>query len=281
MSTITIWSESGGVGKTTTTLNLAAALTNSGQRVLIVDLDPQPASVTDHAGYGHVKTSDSPHLRDALIEDSITLQDIIIPGDYDIVPAHEALSTLEGAARDARITMAEFLLKSELAEVGDDYDYILIDPPATLSLLVDNALIASDHVLIPTELTPKGERSVDGVIDTVTALASQLQRAQPDFELDILGVLPNRVEQNTVTQSVRDRLDTRDVPVIPVTIPDYNVFQKSWDAHTDIFAYAAETDLRSYQKAVLDAYSELAAYVIVETTASANPLRTPLPNADD
>lgn len=281
MPTITIWSESGGVGKTTTTLNLAAALTNTEQRVLVVDLDPQPASVTDHAGHGHAKTNDGPHLRDALLDDSVSLQDIIIPGDYDIVPAHEALSTLEGAARDARITMAEFLLKSELATVSDEYDFVLIDPPATLSLLVDNALIASDHVLIPTELTPKGERSVDGVLDTVTALETQLQRAQPDFSLEILGVLPNRVEKNTVTSAVRDRLDARDVPVIPVTIPDYNVFQKSWDAHTDIFAYAAASDLRPYQEAVLDSYSDLAAHVIVETTASGNPLRTPLPSADD
>lgn len=282
MTTITIWSESGGVGKTTTTLNLAAALSRQDQRVLIVDLDPQPASVTDHAGQSRHKTSASPNLRDVLLESAVELQDIIIPGEsFDIVPAHEDLATLEAAARDSRMTMAEFLLKTELTTVEENYDFVLIDPPATLSLLVDNALIASDHVLIPTELTPKGERSVSGVLDTVSALETQLKRAQPDFELDVLGILPNRVENSTVSRGVRDRLTVLDTPIIPLDVSDYNVFQKSWDARMDIFEYAETYGLRPYQESVLDAYEALSQYVLDETTDQSEESYTVTPPADD
>lgn len=260
MTTITIWSESGGVGKTTTALNLAAALGRTGRSVLLVDLDPQPASLTDHAGYPEQKTADRDEtIVKALLEEGIELSDIIIEDElFDLVPGHESLASLESIVRAEGISMAEFLLRSTLAPQTDAYDYVLIDPPATLNLLVDNALIASGNVLIPVEMTRKGERSVSGVIETVDALESQLQRAQPDFELDVLGVLPNKVSGSSLNQEVRESLDEEDVEVLAVTIPDYNVLEEAWDARLDIFRYAEEHGLRPYQEQLLDAYMELA-----------------------
>ena len=260
MTTITIWSESGGVGKTTTALNLAAALGRTGRSVLLVDLDPQPASLTDHAGYPEQKTADRDEtIVKALLEEGVELSDIIIEDElFDLVPGHESLASLESTVRAEGISMAEFLLRSTLAPQTDAYDYVLIDPPATLNLLVDNALIASGNVLIPVEMTRKGERSVSGVIETVDALESQLQRAQPDFELDVLGVLPNKVSGSSLNQEVRESLDEEDVEVLAVTIPDYNVLEEAWDARLDIFRYAEEHGLRPYQEQLLDAYMELA-----------------------
>lgn len=260
MTTITIWSESGGVGKTTTALNLAAALGRTGRSVLLVDLDPQPASLTDHAGYPEQKTADRDEtIVKALLEEGVELSDIIIEDElFDLVPGHESLASLESIVRAEGISMAEFLLRSTLAPQTDAYDYVLIDPPATLNLLVDNALIASGNVLIPVEMTRKGERSVSGVIETVDALESQLQRAQPDFELDVLGVLPNKVSGSSLNQEVRESLDEEDVEVLAVTIPDYNVLEEAWDARLDIFRYAEEHGLRPYQEQLLDAYMELA-----------------------
>lgn len=268
MTTITIWSESGGVGKTTTTLNLAAGLGLRGANTLVVDLDPQPASITDHAGYPEAKSTDDeadadvPTISDALLDDDVSFADLIIEDNlFDLIPAHESLASLERTVNDEGISMAEFLLRSALAEVEADYDYILIDPPATLNLLVDNALIASGNVLIPMEMTRKGEKSVTGVLETVEALESQLQRAQPDFTLDVVGVLPNKWEGSRLNQEVRDSLEADGVDVLPVEIPDYNVMETAWEAQLDIFSYADTHGLRAYQESLLDAYEDLAAIV--------------------
>jgi chromosome partitioning protein len=142
-------------------------------------------------------------------------------------------------------------------------DHVIVDPPATLNLLVDNALIATGAVLVPMEMTRKGEQSIRGVLDTVEALGTQLQRARPDFTLDVVGVLPNRVAGSSLNQEVREGLEAGadDVRVLPVTVPDYNVLEHAWDAGLDIFRYHDEHGLRAYQKSLLDAYTELAATV--------------------
>lgn len=268
MTVITIWSESGGVGKTTTALNLAAALGLRDRKVLIVDLDPQPASVTDHAGYPEQKQGDvEATISEALLEDDVSFEDIIIEDElFDLVPAHESLASLESTVRAEQMSTAEFLLRSELDPLTDEYDHIIIDPPATLNILVDNALIASGNVLIPMEMTRKGERSITGVMDTVNAIENQLQRAQPDFELNVLGVLPNKYDGSVLNQDVQQKLneddDFEEVDVLDIEVPNYNVMEKTWDKNLDIFRYSDEYDLRRYQESVLDAYRDLADLVI-------------------
>jgi chromosome partitioning protein len=272
MTTITIWSESGGVGKTTTALNLGAALGRSGHRVLLVDLDPQPASLTDHAGYPERKTDHGPTVVDAMLEESVDLSAVVVEDElFDLVPGHESLATLEGTVRAEGISTAEFLLRAALAPLAESYDYVLVDPPATLNLLVDNALIASGNVLIPMEMTRKGERSVAGVLETVEALETQLRRAQPDFELGVLGVLPNKVSGSSLNREVRESLEREEVEVLPVTVPDYNVLEEAWDARLDVFRYADHDryGLRPYQERLLDAYTELAETIAGDATPEA------------
>lgn len=268
MTELVTWSESGGVGKTTTAINLGAALGRRGDDVLLVDLDPQPASLTAAAGHPAAKTADGPTITDVLLGDATgeggDLRDLVIEDEpFDLVPGHESLASLESTARAEGISTAEFLLRSALAPVADDYDHVIVDPPATLSLLVDNALIATGDVLVPMEMTRKGEQSIGGVLDTVGALESQLQRAQPDFALAVIGVLPNRVEGSSLNRSVRETLaaETDGVSLLPVTVPDYNVLEHSWDAGLDIFRYADERGLRAYQESLLEAYTELAEIV--------------------
>lgn len=262
MTTITIWSEGGGCGKTTTTVNLAAALGRLGYDVVGVDFDPQPGSLTDHAGYPDLKDEDEPHatIVDALLSEDIGLEDILVTGEfYDVVPAHESLANLESRASDAGVSMAEFLLRPALEPLTETYDFVLVDPPATLNLLVDNALIASDAVLVPAEMTRKGEQSVKGVYDTVDALESQLQAVRPDFSLEMLGVLPNKYSDSTLNQEIRAKLDTEgDVELLDRVIPDYNVVEDAWDGRHDIFSYDESVGLRPYQEDLLDAYMELA-----------------------
>ncbi|WP_276258718.1 ParA family protein [Haloglomus litoreum] len=263
MTELVTWSESGGVGKTTTAINLGAALGRRGDDVLLVDLDPQPASLTAAAGHAEAKTADGTTITDVLLDDGDLRELLIEDEPFDLVPGHESLASLESTARAQGISTAEFLLRSSLAPVADDYDHVIVDPPATLNLLVDNALIATGNVLVPMEMTRKGEQSIGGVIDTVTALEAQLQRAQPDFALDVIGVLPNKVEGSSLNQQVRETLEaeTETVRLLPVTVPDYNVLAKAWDEGLDVFRYADEHGLRAYQESLLEAYEDLAAIV--------------------
>lgn len=271
MVTLTVWSESGGVGKTTTALNLAAALGQDGYDVLVVDLDPQPASLTDHAGYPEQKNADiDTTIVDVLLNDAVELADIRIEDElFDLIPAHESLASLESTVRAEQISMAEFLLRSALESVTDEYDFILIDPPATLNLLVDNALIASGNILIPMEMTRKGQRSVEGVVETVEALETQLQRAQPEFTLNVIGILPNKVSGSKLNQEVQASFEDADIKLLPVTIPNYNVLEQAWNAQLDIFRFADhdEYGLRPYQEQLLEAYRDLAAILAKPTEA--------------
>ena len=271
MTELVTWSESGGVGKTTTVINLGAALGRRGDDVLLVDLDPQPASLTAAAGHPAAKTADGPTVTDVLLGDAAggggDLRGLVIEDEpFDLVPGHESLASLESTARAEGISTAEFLLRSALAPVAEDYDHVIVDPPATLNLLVDNALIATGNVLVPMEMTRKGEQSIGGVLDTVQALESQLQRAQPDFSLRVIGVLPNRVEGSSLNQSVRETLtaEVDGASLLPVTVPDYNVLEHSWDAGLDIFRYAEQHGLRAYQESLLDAYTDLAAVITAQ-----------------
>lgn len=269
MTELVIWSESGGVGKTTTAINLGAALERRGEDTLLVDFDPQPGSLTDHAGHPEEKTGAGVTITDVLLDDA-DLRDIVVEDEpFDLVPAHESLASLESTVRAEQISMGEFLLQSALAPVADDYEHIIVDPPATLNLLVDNALIASGNVLIPMEMTRKGAQSVSGVLDTVDALESQLQRAQPDYTLEVLGVLPNRIDGSSLNQAVRESLEEEadDVDVFSVAIPDYNVMERAWNEQLDIFRFAEEHGLRPYQESLLDAYRDLAAIVSTERPA--------------
>jgi chromosome partitioning protein len=268
MTELVTWSESGGVGKTTTAINLGAALGRRGDDVLLVDLDPQPASLTAAAGHAEAKTTDGTTITDVLLNDGDLDELVIADEPFDLVPGHESLASLESTARAEGISTAEFLLRSSLAPVADEYDHVIIDPPATLNLLVDNALIATGNVLVPMEMTRKGEQSIGGVLDTVEALESQLQRAQPDFALEVIGVLPNKVEGSSLNQQVRETLEAEaeGVRVLPVTVPDYNVLAQAWDEGLDIFRYADEHGLRAYQESLLDAYEDLAEIVAAHGT---------------
>lgn len=224
----------------------------------LVDLDPQPASLAAAAGRPAAKTADGPTVTDVLPGDAAGGKDLrgLVIGDepFDPVSGHESLAPLESTARAEGISTVEFLLRSTLAPAAVDYDHVIVDPLATLTLLVDNALIATGNVLGPIEMTRKGERSIGGVLDTVQAPGSQLQRAQPDFSLRVIGILPNRVEGSSLNQSVRETLtaEVDGVSLLPVTLPDYNVLERSWDAGPDISRHAEQHGLRAYQESLLD-----------------------------
>jgi len=176
---IAIANQKGGVGKTTTTINLGAYLAKSKQKVLVVDLDPQGNTST---GLGVAKESLQRDLYDVLI-------DSVHPNDVTLVTPYHGMKLLPAAAglAGAEIELVsrpqrEFQLKQALADL--DYDYVLIDCPPSLGLLTVNGLVAADSVLIPVQAE---FYALEGLGQLMSTIKRVKQALNP--ELDLLGVV--------------------------------------------------------------------------------------------
>ena len=175
---IAIVNQKGGVGKTTTCVNLAAAVKAAGKRVLLCDFDPQ-ANAT--SGMGVDKTT-SNGVYDALINGAETAQLIVTTPYGDVLPSSKALA---GAGVELiNMDDRQFLLKAALRQVADKYDFIFIDCPPSLELLTLNALCAADQVLIPVQCE---YYALEGLSDLMVTLRAVKKRLNPT--ISIFGVL--------------------------------------------------------------------------------------------
>ena len=176
---IALANQKGGVGKTTTSVNLGAALAQAGQRVLLVDIDAQGNATS---GSGIDKSELERDSYDVIV-DGAPLHEVIVPTDnYDLVPATIQLSGAEIELADKQ--EREYRLKSALATVADDYDFILIDNPPALGLLTVNAFTASDAILIPVQTEFYALEGLGQLLNTI-----ELVRQQFNPDLDIAGIL--------------------------------------------------------------------------------------------
>lgn len=173
--------QKGGVGKTTSVVNVGAALAARGMRVLVVDIDPQGNS-TSHLGID--KTTLTASLYDVLVRDLPISQAIHPTGrpNLEIVPALPALAGAE--VELINVIARETLLRRALQTVHNRYDYILIDPPPSLGLLTVNALTAARYVVIPVQAEYLALEGLSQLLHTITLVRDNLNPT-----LDILGVL--------------------------------------------------------------------------------------------
>ncbi|TOF68208.1 ParA family protein [Vibrio parahaemolyticus] len=203
-----VWSvanQKGGVGKTTSTVTLAGLLSQKGHRVLMVDTDPH-ASLTTYLGYDSDTVSSS--LFDLFQLKTFTrdtVKPLILETELegmDIIPAHMSLATLDRVMGN-RSGMG-LILKRALQAVSQDYDYVLIDCPPILGVMMVNALAASDRILIPVQTEFLAMKGLERMVRTLTIM----QKSRPDgFKVTIVPTMYDkrtRASLQTLTQLKKD-----------------------------------------------------------------------------
>ena len=178
---ISFANQKGGVGKTTSAVNVAASLGVLGYKVLMVDLDPQGNATS---GVGIMKKNLKATAYEMLTSD-ISLQEIIIPTNYDnlsIIPTHTTLARAEYELGD--MENGEYVMSKKMETIRDNYDYIIIDCPPSLGMLTVNAMTASDGVIIP---LPCEFYALEGLSQLTMTISRIKKRYNP--RLNITGIL--------------------------------------------------------------------------------------------
>ena len=215
MKVLAITNQKGGVGTTTTAVNLAASLAAEGQRVLLIDMDPQGNATT---GAGITKKEALPTVYQLLIGAS-TLLEVCIKTDFafDILPANRELAGAE--VEMIELDQREYRLKKALQQNHAEYDFVLIDCPPALNMLTVNALVAADSVLIPMQCE---YYALEGLSDLVETLRKVRAHLNPRLEIEgLLRTMYN--PQSTLTQQVSSELESHFGNKVYKTIVPRNV----------------------------------------------------------
>jgi chromosome partitioning protein len=198
---IAIANQKGGVGKTTTAINLSAALAKSGKKVLLIDLDPQGNSSLSFLDHKVIEFS----IYDLLTESNTSPEDIIKPtsiAGLDVMPSRINLAKFESKLIGE--FDAPFRLKDRIDGLIKSYDYILIDTPPTLGLITVNALVASDYVLVPIQPSYFALEGTDDLLETVEKV-----KARPNPRLQVLGVVITLLDKRTtLARDIQEQIRT-------------------------------------------------------------------------
>jgi chromosome partitioning protein len=178
---ISVVNQKGGVGKTTTTINLGAYLAEMGKFVLIVDLDPQ-ANATSGIGIDHRGLEKG--VYEAILG-QVKMRDIIQPTAHEGLHVAPATSALAGLNIElVELERREFRLRDSMLELRNDYDFILIDCPPTLGLITLNGIVAGDEILIPVQAEYYALEGLGQLLETVNLVKERLRP-----EVDVLGAV--------------------------------------------------------------------------------------------
>lgn len=279
---ITVFNNKGGVGKTTLTINLAAALNQLGKRVLVIDIDPQ-ANLTTGLGIDplyDIEKRDRKDITDLLLDPTVTLEQAIYKKRWpnnillDIVPSHIRLSDKEPDL--IRMIDADNVLTRKLKKYQNNYDYIFIDPPPSFSKVNVISLMASAGVLIPIQLSPYPIRALEYVFNRVKSVNDA--REDP---LSVIGIAVSMYNKTAtkiademtgeVTAVLARDAQRRNVPLFPENtwIPHRVVMntssQKGYPLSMAEQDPAVGAGDRKAAEEVVDCYTKLAQYLIQRT----------------
>lgn len=203
---IAIANQKGGVGKTTTSVNLSACLADLGQRVLLIDIDPQGNATS---GLGVDKSKIEKSIYDALVDD-VPIKDIIIDTEVDKLKILPATIQLAGAEIELVSSMSrETKLKRGIDKIKDDYDYVIIDCPPSLGLLTINSLTAANSILVPIQCEFYALEGLSQLLKTITLIQDNLNQ-----ELVLEGVVLTMFDSRTnlsgqVVQEVKNHFQQK------------------------------------------------------------------------
>jgi chromosome partitioning protein len=228
---IVIANQKGGVGKTTTAINLGAALAELGRHTLLMDMDPQSAL---SGAVGLDSNNLSQTIYNVLVDSRVSMRSIIrqLRPNLDVVP-----SNIDLAAAEVELVSAmgrEYILKEVMAPVRDEYDYVLIDAPPSLGLLTVNALTASNEVIIPLQCEYLALRGMRFLLETIEKVKTKLNPG-----LEIRGILPTMYNTRTlhaqeVVEEIRSMFGDK---VFDVVIKSSIRFAEAPLAHQPILEY--------------------------------------------
>ena len=247
---VAIANQKGGVGKTTTAINLASALALRGKPTLLIDLDPQANSTMSFVERDSVQRT----VYDTIANNAVSMSDVVIPSTQEnlwVAPARISLAKLE--ARLVGELDSHFRLKDRVEQVRKRFPYVVIDCPPTLGLLTVNALVASTHLLIPIQSSYFALEGTDDLLETIEKVR---ERANPN--LRILGVLITMHDKRTsLARDIQTQINKVFGAKVFRTVISKNVRLEESPAYREsIFTFAPDstgaTDYYSLCEEVMD-----------------------------
>lgn len=268
MLSYTVYSEAGGVGKTSMSANLAVAHARAGLDVLVVPLDPQDGSLSRLLGVDDDRADSE---ADNLVRHMVNsprgqFDDLVRTSEgVDIIPEHNMLADLGTHLRreqqkaqdlgDAYNVHAQLQRVLQTAGVGDEYDVLICDPPATEGHHLYNAIYATRNLVIPVEPSAKGEASVSGLEQLATNFADQL-----NIEVGVLMAVPNRFSGTRDQQETIDEIAFETPEIIRERAA---MLEGCWKQQCSAFTYVREhrNQKRDYELETLAQFDRLARYL--------------------
>src|SRR5579871_1812311 len=255
MNIVAVCNQKGGVGKTTLTINLGAALADLGQRVLLVDLDPQ-GHLTEGVGFQEAYLASGTSLYDCLVEtkgpklQSLIQQHATEP--YSVIPSSYQLMLAEQSLFMAR--NREHKLKGLLSQLDNQFDWVLIDCPPALGNLTDNALNAAREVIIPVQAEATSVRALELLFDQIESIERGL-----NIHVEVLAVVPNLVQDSAMSKKILAELRQSIPSVIPFEMRKRVLLQAAWSHGCSIFAYKPTNRAEEQTRAeIIALYHQLA-----------------------